>query len=101
MTPFRPDPKPITWKSAKYLKFVRNQPCIICGWKAEVHHWKEKGYGGVGMKPDDFFSLPLCRLHHTSVHHHGKETFLKNHNIDIYKELFKILSEYIKQTDLR
>ena len=91
MTPCRPDPKPTTWKSAKYLKFVRNQPCIICGWKAEVHHVRQSRNSGIGNRPNDTWALPLCRLHHSEAHHYGFETFLKNHNIDLYEQLFLLL----------
>jgi len=92
-----PNPKPVTWKSEKYLKFVRNRGCLICGWDAEAHHVRKASNSGVGIKPSDTWCIPLCKLHHAELHHFGFDSFLRNHNINLYKELFLITSSWIKQ----
>lgn len=92
-----PMPKPVTWKSAKYLKFVRNRGCIVCGWKAEAHHVRKASNSGTGMKPSSTWCIPLCKLHHAELHHYGVNTFLENHNIDLYEQLFLIAKSWIEK----
>lgn len=92
-------PKHKRWKSEKYLKFIREQPCIICGQRAEPHHVRMNSNAGTGIKPDDTWSLPLCRLHHAELHHpefKHKEPFFERHGIDVYQELFKMTKKYIE-----
>jgi len=84
-------PKPFTWKSKKYLDYVRKQPCLICGYPSEAHHVKTKGAGGC-----DAWTVPLCRLHHSGCHHFGKDTFFERHGLDVYEELFKMTKGYIE-----
>ena len=93
---FKPDPKPITWKLKKYLDYVRNTPCLICGYPSEAHHIRKASNSGVGKKPGDCWCVPLCKLHHAEVHQFGFNTFLSNHNMDLYEELFKLTKGYIE-----
>ena len=92
-------PKPFTWKSKKYLDYIRKQPCLICGHKSEAHHIRKASNSGIGMKPSDSFSLPLCRLHHAEAHcqelKHLKP-FFERHGLDVYEELFKMTKGYIE-----
>ena len=59
-------PKPQSWRSKKYLAFVRTLPCIKCGGKSEAHHWAPLGIGGKGTstKHDDCCSVSLCTRRH-------------------------------------
>ena len=66
MTPY---PKPTTYKNAKYLAWIRQQPCAICGRPAEPHHIIGVGHlGGMGKKAPDTMCMPLCREHHNEIH---------------------------------
>ena len=91
-----PIPKPFTWKSKKYLDYIRNQPCVICGHKSEAHHVRKSSNSGTAKKPGDYWCIPICTLHHSELHHFGFNTFLKNHNIDLYEELFRLTRGYIE-----
>jgi len=62
-------PKQKRWKSEKYLKWIREQPCWYCDNKAEPHHLKGVGYmSGVGLKAPDWATVPMCRLCHSAFH---------------------------------
>jgi len=54
-------------EDAKYLKWLRTQPCAIC--KAyppsQACHIRLGGVGGVGMKPV-FSSCPMCASCHSA-----------------------------------
>lgn len=50
------------FRSAKYLKFVRSLPCVLCGGQANAAHhitgmWS---LSGMGLKAPDSFSMPVC-----------------------------------------
>lgn len=51
------------WRSERYLAFVRNLPCSVCGTDHGViaHHligmW---GMSGMGLKAPDSMAMPLC-----------------------------------------
>lgn len=56
-------------RNAGYLDYVRDQPCCSCGAPApsDPHHW---GTRGMGIKADDYCTLPLCRGCHNTWHQH-------------------------------
>ena len=92
-----PHPKPKAYRSKKYLEYIRQQPCVICGHvDVQAHHVRKMGAGGTGIKNDDFFALPICKLHHREAHTYGHDTFFGRHGIDVYQELFKLVSGYLK-----
>jgi len=62
-------PKRIRWENAKYLQWVKTQPCACCGKPADdAHHLIGWGQGGMGTKAHDILTLPLCRRHHDELH---------------------------------
>lgn len=94
------DPKPKKKKGNKkrkidykYLKFISEQPCMICGKQAEPHHEPLKKAYGTAFKGPDKETLPLCREHHTTGvknrHSTGRKTFYKYYGIDWRKEVKK------------
>jgi hypothetical protein len=55
-------------------------PCLVCGYpRSDPAHLRtgSRKYGkrqcGLGEKPDDKWTLPLCRKDHTDQHHRGDE----------------------------
>jgi hypothetical protein len=72
----------------EYLDFIRQNPCIVCGRRAEPHHMKTRGAGG-----SDFLAVPLCREHHTEIGH-GTLNFLVKYKIDIRATIFELLRDY-------
>lgn len=70
-------PKQKPWRSAKYLKWVRTQPCCMCdelpnspGERIEAHHLiGVGGWNGMGTKAPDWATMPLCKSDFTNVCH--------------------------------
>jgi len=58
------------FRSRKYLDFVKSLDCCNCGAPAdEAHHIIGiGGHSGMGMKPSDSLTMPVCRGCHTTIH---------------------------------
>jgi hypothetical protein len=56
--------------SRKYLNWVKELDCCMCGAPADdPHHVKGIGnFSGMGMKAPDYLSMPLCRGCHNQIH---------------------------------
>lgn len=69
-----------------HRQFVRGHVCAVqgdnCEGNIECAHVEGSGTGGMGMKADDVFTIPLCRAHHTQRHSVGWRTFERWHGID-------------------
>jgi hypothetical protein len=64
----------------------RHQCCLLGMWcegSTEVAHVRSAANAGIGLKPHDAFSVPLCRSHHQLQHQIGQESFQKHHKIDL------------------
>lgn len=65
----------------KHLRFIRGLPCICClnDIESQAAHIRYsdaaagKVNAGVGAKPDDKWTLPLCQACHTAQHNMGDE----------------------------
>ncbi|WGE81815.1 DUF968 domain-containing protein [Actinobacillus equuli subsp. haemolyticus] len=82
---FMAKPKEKRFESSKWLQFVKSQPCVCCGKRADdPHHIIGQGRGKMGSKEHDLFVIPLCRVHHNELHcnaqlfeqNYGKQTDL-------------------------
>jgi hypothetical protein len=52
-------------RSPEHLRFVAQQPCLVCGRKqSDPHHLRYLQPRALGRKVSDEFALPLCRFHH-------------------------------------
>lgn len=58
-----------------YLAYVRTLPCLVCGRRpCDAAHIRSaapqygKRHTGMAEKPDDRWTLPLCRQHHAEQH---------------------------------
>lgn len=67
-------------RSEGHLRFVRSLPCCLCGRRGvEAAHvrYGSPAHGkpatGLGVKPDDRFTVPLCVQHHREQHAAGDE----------------------------
>jgi hypothetical protein len=81
-------------RSGLHLKWIRTLPCAICGKQGAIHaaHLRAAAprYGklatGIGQKPDDSWTIPLCLEHHIlgeAAQHQDQEfAFWKQHDID-------------------
>jgi hypothetical protein len=61
-------------RSKEHLRFVAQQPCVICGrTPAHAHHVRCAQRRGLALKVSDEFTVPLCALHHSENHASGDE----------------------------
>ncbi len=76
--------------SEKHLDFVRSLPCIVCGdnTSTEAAHIRygdprvAKRRTGMGEKPHDRWTIPLCGEHHRLQHKQNENLFWFNARID-------------------
>lgn len=74
----------------KHLDFIRGLPCLCCGDNVhtEAAHIRmasmraAKRPTGMGEKPDDCWTVPLCGNHHREQHGINERVFWLNHDID-------------------
>jgi hypothetical protein len=65
---------PKRYRNKDHLRFVIQQPCLLCGRKpSDAHHIRFVQPRALGRKASDEFTVPLCRSHHRSVHRAGNE----------------------------
>ncbi len=91
-------------RSAKYLAYVRSQPCCECFHPAEhAHHHGPKGSRGTGTKASDTYAVPLCAMCHAEIHATGsfKNRSRPKVNADLYKTQIKLLTAYLEQEGIR
>lgn len=60
-------------KDESYLRYIRTQPCLICGqYHSEAHHLKDLTLAGLGAKTPDYMAVSLCdRCHRNFDGHQG------------------------------
>jgi len=62
-------------RSRKHLMYVASKPCVICaGIYVQSAHIRYSG-AGMGMKPCDVFTVPLCIEHHREQHTKNEKMF--------------------------
>ena len=67
-------PEPRRIRDRDHVRFVAQQPCLICGRKpSDAHHLRFAQSRALGRKVSDEFTVPLCRGHHRELHRHGDE----------------------------
>lgn len=89
-------------RNNKYLEFLRTLPCIYCGENYKDvcgAHIRKGTDGGMGMKPSDYYALPLCQICHERQHAVGEVTFWRN--IEYYKNLAKRIYEAYLEKDYK
>jgi hypothetical protein len=60
---------PRRYRNREHLRYVAQQPCLICGRKpSDPHHLGFTQPRALGRKVSDEFAVPLCRGHHRAVH---------------------------------
>jgi len=62
-------PVPRRYRNREHLRYVAQQPCLVCGRKpSDPHHLTFTQPRALGRKVSDEFAVPLCRGHHRAVH---------------------------------
>ena len=90
-------------RNSKYLAWLRERNCVVSHQKAEcAHHIRLGTNGGTGIKPSDYFCLPLLNEFHTTgpmaLHVIGEETFLEHFGLEAKQLFIKFLKEYLAET---
>jgi hypothetical protein len=75
--------EPVRHRDDSHLAFIRTLPCVICGdnTTVEAAHIRRsdarigKPITGIGIKPDDKYTLPLCGRHHREEQKLGEGGF--------------------------
>lgn len=64
-------------KNNHHLEFIRALPCVRCNNPApnQSAHVRIGNDGGMGLKPSDRYTVPLCGEHHSQQHNVGEVTF--------------------------
>jgi len=88
--------KPKTYRSKKYLLFIRTKPCLVCGYDKTVPHHEKLGMGGTSIKPPDANCVPLCVKCHDR-HENENSLLWESENIDIQREIIKLLTEFLNE----
>jgi hypothetical protein len=66
--------EPRRYRNKEHLRFVAQQPCLVCGRKpSDPHHLRFTQLRALGRKVSDEFVAPLCRIHHREAHRAGDE----------------------------
>ena len=67
-------PTPRRYRDRQHLRYVMQQPCLVCGRKpSDPHHLRYLQPRALGRKASDEFAVPLCRAHHRAAHSAGDE----------------------------
>jgi len=83
---------PRRYRNRDHLRFVMQQPCLLCGRKpSDAHHIRFVQPHALGRKASDEFAVPLCRSHHRAVHRaRDEKAWWKQAGIDPIKVARKL-----------
>ena len=87
-------PEPRRIRDKDHLKFVAQQPCLVCSrHPCDAHHLRFAQLRATGLKVSDEFTVPLCRIHHRQLHDAGNEVAwwddLEINALEIAKEFWE------------
>jgi hypothetical protein len=74
-------------RNASHLAWIRGHVCSVnasdCSDRIEAAHVRTGTDGGMGVKPGDNWTIPLCSDHHHDQHQVGEAQFERYHSIDM------------------
>jgi hypothetical protein len=87
-------------RDAAHLKFVASIPCLICGRRpSQAHHLRFAQPRSLGSKVSDQYTVPLCAVHHRTLHDHGaEENWWQSHGITPLEEAERLWRENHQET---
>ena len=84
----------------KYLDYIREKPCLVCGiTPCDPDHLEARGMGGANSEMKDLSCVPLCRIHHTERHQFGNQKFEDKYSINLWKENSRLVRRYFVSRD--
>src|SRR5262249_9202066 len=88
---------PRRYRSREHLRYVMQQPCLVCGRKpSDPHHLGFTQPRALGRKVSDEFAVPLCRGHHRAAHRTRDErAWWKQAGIDPIKIARRLWKQYV------
>lgn len=92
------------WRSPAHCNFVRSHECCVPGCRErpiDVAHIRQGSDAGMGRKPSDWFTVSLCKGHHTEQHNVGESSFSKSHGIDLHALAEEFASASPKAAEIR
>jgi hypothetical protein len=70
-----------------HLQWIRGHECLVCDQECnggiEAAHVRTGTGGGMGMKPHDRWTVPLCTYHHSIQHAMGEAAFQAKYKVDM------------------
>lgn len=90
----KPGKRSLRWRSQAHRDWIRGFACCVCGSSTniEVAHVRFGSGAGMGQKPDDWRTVPLCAGPNSSVEGHlgchnrqhivGEATFWHGRDVD-------------------
>lgn len=92
------------WKSTRHRDWVRGFACCNCGETAgvQVAHVRMGSGAGMGQKPDDWRTVPLCGDCHNGDQHTklGEPEFWARYAREKGHTVFDLIDELAKQSPL-
>ena len=85
----------LTYRSEKYLAWVRRQPCAVCGGHGSEAAHQTLGWGGKALKAPDTHAVPLCSACHAESHRQGAHWL--DEIIDVKMVIVTLLTRYLKE----
>lgn len=76
----KPKPDNRTPEEKAYYEWLKEQRCLDAPWYPceERHHIRSLKLGaGMGLKPSDFFALPISQKMHREIHNKGESAWTK------------------------
>lgn len=92
------------WKSTAHRNFVGQNQCCVPGCNGrpiEVAHLRNGTDAGMGRKASDWFTISLCRDHHSEQHRIGEQSFQKAHGIDMHALAAEFAQKSPKAMEIR
>ncbi len=81
--------------TAKYLDYIRSQPCLcFAPPPSEPHHVKLLKGGGMALKPTDYHCIPVCRDCHENIHRAGEARYFGE--VYILNSIIRFLTNYLE-----
>ena len=98
----KPAKRASRWRSQAHCNFIRSHACSVPGCDGrpiEVAHVRMGSGAGIGQKPDDRRTVPLCQHHHSVQHNIGEPSFWRG--LDVEQLIADFIADSPKAHEIR